>query len=193
MRTATLFTADRVQATVGKAKNMKIIFVEVEQLVQKLAIEKYFDEKTMSVHLRENVNPMAKKGQPGKWEFVNVDTETLDRDVLKTMSREIIEEANVRKEGFVEIERHGSTIVQIENFRVVITRPPFSDGWEITAVRPVRKLSIADYGLSEKLTNRISEAGGRNPYRRTAGTRQDYHCCGNGRVLCFYRKDSKNH
>ena len=153
----TLFTADRVQATVGKAKNMKIIFVEVEQLVQKLAIEKYFDEKTMSVHLRENVSPMAKKGQPGKWEFVNVDTETLDRDALKTMSREIIEEANVRKEGFVEIERHGSTIVQIENFRVVITRPPFSDGWEITAVRPVRKLSIADYGLSEKLTKRISE------------------------------------
>ena len=154
---ATLFTADRVQATVGRAKNMKIIFLEVEQLVQKLAIEKYFDEKTMSVHLRENVNPMAKKGQPGKWEFVQIGTEANDRDALKAMSREIIEEANVRKEGFVEIERHGSTIVQIENFRTVITRPPFSDGWEITAVRPVRKLSLADYELTEKLTKRISE------------------------------------
>ena len=154
---ATLFTADRVQATVGKAKNMKVIFVEVEQLVQNLAIEAYFDENTMSVHLRENVTPRAKKGQPGKWDFVEVGTEALDRDALKAMSREIIEEANVRKEGFVEIERHGSTIVQIENFRIVITRPPFSDGWEITAVRPVKKLSLADYGLTEKLTKRISE------------------------------------
>ena len=154
---ATLFTADRVQATVGKAKSMKVIFVEVEQLVQKLAIEEYFDENTMSVHLRENVNPMAKKGHPGKWEFVEIRTEALDRDTLKAMNREIVEEANVRKEGFVEMERHGSAIVQIDNFRIVITRPPFSDGWEITAVRPVRKLSLEDYGLSEKLTKRISE------------------------------------
>ena len=154
---ATLFTADKVQATVGKAKDMKIIFIEVERLVEELKIEKYFDSKTMSVHLRENVKPAAKKGQPGNWEFVQIDAKEIDRDMLKEMSREIIEEANVRKDGFVEIERHGSTIVQLDNFRIVITRPPFSDGWEITAVRPVKKLSIADYNLSEKLTKRLSE------------------------------------
>jgi len=154
---ATLFTADRVQATVGKAKSMKVIFVEVERLVTTLKIEKYFDNKTMSVHLRENVIPMAKKGQPGEWEFVVVGKKKLDRDELKDISREIIEEANVRKDGFVEIERRGSTIVQLGNFRIVVTRPPFSDGWEVTAVRPVKKLSLADYKLSDKLTSRISE------------------------------------
>ncbi|MAG15482.1 ATPase [Candidatus Woesearchaeota archaeon] len=154
---ATLFTSDRVQATVGKAKNMNLIFVEVEKLVTTLKIEKYFDNKTMSVHIRENVKPTAKKGQPGKWEFVVVGQKETDRDQLKEMSREIIEEANVRKDGFVEIERQGSTIVQVGNFRIVVTRPPFSDGWEITAVRPVKKLSMADYKLSDKLTSRISE------------------------------------
>jgi len=154
---ATLFTADKVQATVGRAKDMKVIFVEVEQLVTELKIEKYFDNKTMSVHLRENVKPSAKKGQPGAWEFVVVGQKETDREQLKEISREIIEEAHVRKDGFVEIERQGSTIVQLGNFRIVVTRPPFSDGWEITAVRPVKKLSIADYNLSEKLTSRISE------------------------------------
>ncbi len=154
---ATLFTADRVQATVGKAKNMKVIFVEVERSVTKLKIEKYFDSRTMSVHLRENVKPYAKKGQPGKWDFVMVGDKELDRDELKEISREIVEEANIRKEGFVEIERPGSTIVQLDNYRIVITRPPLSDGWEITAVRPVKHLSLEDYKLSEKLTKRISE------------------------------------
>ncbi|MBI2663863.1 Flp pilus assembly complex ATPase component TadA [Candidatus Woesearchaeota archaeon] len=154
---ATLMTADRVQATVGKAKNMKVIFVEVEQLVTTLQIEKFFDSMTMSVHLRENVRPAAKKGQPGNWEFVTVAEKEIQRDELKDISREIIEEANVRKDGFVEIERQGSSIVQLGNFRIVITRPPFSDGWEITAVRPVKKMSLPDYKLTEKLMARISE------------------------------------
>ncbi len=154
---ATLFTADKVQAKVGKAKDMKIIFIEVEQLVTELKIEKYFDARTMSVHLRENVNPAAKKGQPGNWEFVIVGEKALEGDEIKEMSREIIEEASVRKDGFVEIERPGSTIVQLGKFRIVITRPPFSDGWEITAVKPVKKLSLDDYKLSEKLMKRVAE------------------------------------
>ena len=136
---------------------MKVIFIEVEQLVTTLKIEKYFDNKTMSVHLRENVKPKAKKGQPGKWAFIELSEKKLDRDELRDMGGEIIEEANVRKDGFVEIERRGSSIVQIGKFRIVITKPPFSDGWEITAVRPVKKLSLPDYNLSEKLISRISQ------------------------------------
>ncbi|MEK6828108.1 MAG: ATPase, T2SS/T4P/T4SS family, partial [Nanoarchaeota archaeon] len=71
--------------------------------------------------------------------------------------REIIEDAKLRKDGFIEIERACSTIVQLGLFRIVITRPPFSDGWEITAVRPVRKLNLSDYKLSDKLMKRVAE------------------------------------
>ena len=67
---ATLVTADRVQATVGKAKNVSVIFIEIEQIASKLKIESFFDGRTMSVHLRESTKAAAKKGQPGKWEFV---------------------------------------------------------------------------------------------------------------------------
>jgi len=73
------------------------------------------------------------------------------------ISSEIIEAAGAVSDGFIEIERQGSTIVQLGSFRIVITRPPFSDGWEITAVRPVKKLNLDDYKLSEKLTNRIAK------------------------------------
>ncbi|MBI4140776.1 Flp pilus assembly complex ATPase component TadA [Candidatus Woesearchaeota archaeon] len=153
---ATLVTADKVQARVGEARGIKILFVPKEAGLRALTLEKFFDETTMSVHLRENVLPMAKKGVPGSWDFVEVGKKQLAADEIKDISREIIEEARARSDGFIEIEREGSTIIQLGLFRIVITKPPFSDGWEITAVRPVKKLSVEDYKLSDKLKDRIA-------------------------------------
>ncbi|MBI2141663.1 Flp pilus assembly complex ATPase component TadA [Candidatus Woesearchaeota archaeon] len=153
----TLMTADKVQAEVSRAKNIPTIFVEIEQMQHAIRLESYFDEATMSVHLRENVAPKAKKGVPGNWSFTEIADKPLSREEVKEMSREIIEEAGVRRDGFVEIERPGSTIVQLGPYRIVITRPPLSDGWEITAVRPVKKLALDDYKLSDKLRHRIKE------------------------------------
>ncbi len=154
---ATLFTADKTQAKIAEAKGMDFIFFKVEQLHRHLKLEDYFDETTMSVHLRENVLPYAKKGAPGDWQFVAVGDKLLERDFIQEISTEIIEEAGIRKDGFIEIERPGSTIIQLGPYRIVITKPPFSDGWEITAVRPVKKLAMGDYSLSEKLKARIEQ------------------------------------
>ena len=111
----------------------------------------------MSVHLRENIRPYAKKGMPGNWKLVHLSDKKLTNEQVKSLAKEIVEEAKMRSEGFIEIERRGSTIIQLENYRIVITRPPLSDAYEITAVRPIKKLKLQDYKLSEKLTNRISE------------------------------------
>ena len=93
----TLITADKVQAAIGKTKNLKVILVEIEQIVSKLKIESYFDSKTMSVHLRENTKPSAKKGKPGNWKFETIGKKNLERDELKEISNEIVEEANRKK------------------------------------------------------------------------------------------------
>jgi len=154
---ASLMTSDKTQARVAEAKDIQTIFIEIKKLFKKLKLEKFFDETTMSVHLRENVVPYAKKGMPGKWKFVAVNKTKLTREDIKDISREIIEESSIARDAFIEIERAGSTIAQIGKFRIVITKPPFSDGWEITAVRPVKTLSLEDYKLSEKLKQRISE------------------------------------
>jgi len=154
----TLVTSDKVQSEVALAKGMKSIYYKrPEKGLHKLRLDRFFDETTMSVHLRENVPPYAKKGTPGKWEFKELRKALLKQEEIQDISREIIEDAKLRKDGFIEIERTCSTIVQLGSFRIVITRPPFSDGWEITAVRPVRKLNLEDYKLSEKLTKRIAE------------------------------------
>jgi len=154
---ASLMTSDKTQARVAEAKDIQTIFIEIKKLFKKLKLEKFFDETTMSVHLRENVVPYAKKGTPGKWKFVAVEKTELTREDIKDISREIIEESTIARDAFIEIERAGSTIAQIGKFRIVITKPPFSDGWEITAVRPVKTLLLEDYKLSEKLKQRIAE------------------------------------
>jgi len=154
---ACLITANRFQEKLALSKGIDVFFVKPEERAQELEIGKFFDEHTMSVHLRENNPVYAKKGVPGNWSFVKLSDKLLTREDVFGFSRNIIEVASSQKNAFIEIERQGSTIVQIENFRIVIIKPPLSDGWEITAVRPVKKLSLYDYNLSEKLIKRISE------------------------------------
>jgi ATPase len=43
-----------------------------------------------------------------------------------------------------------------KNLRIVITQQPISSKIEITAVRPIRKLSLSDYDISDDLINRLS-------------------------------------
>jgi len=122
-----------------------------------MELEKYFDDETMSVHLREDSFAIAKKGVPGKWKIVRLEDKKLGEEKIKEIAGEIIDNIEHLGKSFLEIEREGSTIVQLGEYRIVITRPPFSDGWEITAVRPVAKLNLNDYKLNEELKERLVE------------------------------------
>ncbi len=152
---ATLVTVDKVQALTAEAKGIDVILIKLETTPKPLILEKYFDSTTMSVHLKENCKPKAKKGVPGNWEYVEISQEVLDKEAMKTIAKDIIEETGMRSDAFIEIERKYSTIIQLGRFRIVITRPPFADGYEITVVRPVKKLKFSEYPLSQKLRERI--------------------------------------
>ena len=154
---ATLLTGDKVQSKVAEAKGIKVIYIEPVIKPRKLTIDKFFDKTTMSVHLRENIHPYAKKGFPGEWRSTNLSEEKLTQEELQNISKEIVEEAKIRTDGFIENERRGSTIIQLGNYRIVITRPPFSDAWEITIVHTIKKTVLDDYKFSDKLRKRIAE------------------------------------
>ncbi|MCD6278078.1 MAG: Flp pilus assembly complex ATPase component TadA, partial [Desulfurococcales archaeon] len=73
----------------------------------------------------------------------------------ETIAEEILEAARTSPEAVVEVDRAGSTIVQLGDYRIIIARPPMSDGWEITAVKPLVKPRLEDYNLPEKLVRRL--------------------------------------
>ncbi len=152
---AVLVSSDRVQLEAARAMGVPVYAPMTRRA--RLRIEEYFDDKTMSVHLKEGAPPLAKVGRPGRWVFVRLADEPLSRKDVEEIAREIIEAASLMEDAFVEIDRPGSTIVQLQDYRIVITRPPLSEGWEITAVRPVVKLSLEDYDIPEKLLKRLME------------------------------------
>ncbi len=154
---AVLVTADKVQAFVAESKGIKVLFYEFDEEEKEVPLNSYFDDNTMSVHLKEGCVAKAKKGTPGSWSFQAITDEPLSREYLRELSKELLEVARMRDDSFVEVEREGSTILQIGNYRIVITRPPFADGYEVTAVRPVKRLSLQDYSLSDALKERLSK------------------------------------
>ena len=153
---ATLITGDKVQAAVAEASGIKVMLIlPASPKEEKLLIEKFFDKHTMSLHIKENTIPVVKKGVPGNLEIVKVSDKKSTNEELKEFVEDIIEKTNFTKGAFIEINHSGTVIVQFQDFRIVICKPPFSDGWEITAVRPVATLELKDYTLSEKLVGKL--------------------------------------
>ena len=153
---ATLVTADYVQALVAEAQGVQSMHVSTPAKTSNLEFEKFFDDNTMSVHLKEGVLPMGKKGKPGNSQLVKLDEERCSYSQLTHIIEEISEASRVEGVGSVEISRSGATVIQYGRFRIAITRPPFSDGLEITIVKPIVKLALADYNANEKLMDRLS-------------------------------------
>ncbi|MCI2414418.1 MAG: PINc/VapC family ATPase [Candidatus Aramenus sp.] len=154
-RECAVVTADELQKRICEFLGIETVYLGGE--MQELSIEKFFDDQTMSVHLKEDTLPKAKKGVPGNWKFVTLSSEVTDANHLKRLVYEIMNAIKNVKGSFIEIERRGSTIIQLGNYRIVITRPPLSDGWEITITRPVTRKKLEDYDLDPKLLQRLKE------------------------------------
>ncbi|MEM5834545.1 MAG: PINc/VapC family ATPase [Candidatus Aenigmatarchaeota archaeon] len=154
---AILVTADYVQALVAEAEGLEVLYIAPEVKVTGLKFEKFFTPDTLSVHLKEKVPPLAKRGKPGRFELVKIREEPCTSEEIEEIIREISEATRISEEGYVEVARAGATVLQLGNYRIAIARPPFSDGLEVTIVRPIVKLRLEDYKLSEKLMQRLKE------------------------------------
>jgi ATPase len=155
---ATLLTADYIQYLVATAQGVNSELLKPPEASTYLTFEKFFDENTMSVHLKEGVTPMAKSGKPGNFQLLQLSEEKMSHARLNEIANEIVDSARMLNQGSIEISRKGAIVVQLGIFRVAITRPPFSESVEITIVRPMVKLSLSDYDISEKLMHRLSRS-----------------------------------
>ncbi len=156
---AILITSDRVQALVSEAKGIPVQYYEREAIknLEALKLMKYFDEHTMSVHLRAKTRPKAKKGMPGKMQIVYLREKPMTEKEIEQMAREIVEVAEGHPDGFIEMDSGGSTVVQLKNLRIAIARPPFSDALEITAVRHIARVTLDAYAYVKLLKERLKE------------------------------------
>lgn len=152
---ATLVTADYVQALVAEVQGLRVLYSAPHVKTEGLIFENLFTPETASIHVKEGTLPLAKRGKPGKFELVKISDRPTTNEELKQIIKQINDAAHVSDEGFVEISRIGASVIQLGKYRIAITRPPFSDGLEVTIVRPVVSLRLEDYRLSEKLMERL--------------------------------------
>ena len=151
----TLVTNDKVQAQTAKAQGISVYYFKQEYKHKELSIEQLFDDETMSVHLKENVVPMAKKGKPGHVEFVKIGDKPYTYADILEIYNEILEKSRSDPKSYLESDKDGSTVIQSREYRISMAKPPFSEAFEITAVRPVANVSLEEYNISEKLMDRI--------------------------------------
>jgi len=158
-----IISSDKVLRDICLIEKIPVIYLEQDQQKKKttgMKIQDFFDDTSMSVHLKADCVPFAKKGMPGQWNLVKIGEKSLSMEEIKQIESNIISEAESDSNSFIEKEMKGVTVVQLRNFRIVICRPPFSDSNEITAVRPLVRLSLDYYKLSNALIPRLEKAEG---------------------------------
>ncbi|MCL5802785.1 MAG: PINc/VapC family ATPase [Candidatus Thermoplasmatota archaeon] len=150
---ATLVTGDNIQRDLALIKGITVEFLEHPKKVMR-SIEEFFDETTTSVHLKAGQKPFMKKGVPGDVR-IERHAEALSYLMVENIANDIVKRGKLDEKSFIEMDSYGATVIQLRDIRIVITRPPFSDDIEITAVRPIVKLKIEDYKLSAELISRL--------------------------------------
>jgi len=159
---ATFLTSDYVQAEVARAKGLEVIYLKSEMVntFAPLMVDEFFDENTFAVYLKERVAPCARKGTIKESRLVQIREAPASEYELRALAQECLERAKRHPDGFVEVEMPGVTVSQIGSMRITTTRPPFSDGIEITIVRPTREVSFESYNFAAALKDRLKEGAG---------------------------------
>ena len=154
---ATLYTSDNVQHLVAQAEDVQTVFLKPKIIREELEFLKFFDSTTMSIHLKENQFPLAKRGKPGEFLLTKIGEDLLTLDYLKMISSQILSATNITDSSTIEISKTGASVIQHDDYRIAITYPPFSESYEITIVHPTVKLSLSDYTISEPLMERLTD------------------------------------
>jgi len=154
---STLLTSDRILYETAKVYNVDCLLIEKKGVsTENPPFLDLFTDDTISVHIIENTKVKRKRGKPGEWYLEEVDKIYGNKDIEDLIDK-IIYIARNRRDSFIEQERKNSLIVQLGIFRIVIVKPPLSDAYEITIVKPSKILRIEDYNLNEKIIERLKE------------------------------------
>ncbi|MBI4896560.1 MAG: Flp pilus assembly complex ATPase component TadA [Candidatus Aenigmarchaeota archaeon] len=154
---ATIYTSDYVQAMVAQAEGVDTAYFPAEkQKRTETTLVAMLAPDIMSLHLKEGTAPLAKRGKPGNFELVKLRDEPLTAEELEKIIQEVMQSTRCEEDSFIEVGGHAASVIQMGDMRIAIARKPFSDGLEITVVRPVIKLSLEDYKLSDKLKERLA-------------------------------------
>lgn len=84
-----------------------------ETIVGNSVLDKYFDEQTMSLHLKVNRPILRKKGTPGNWQPIVDPDEIMTKETFDALIDQLFKEIEQREDAFLEINRDLSKVLQV--------------------------------------------------------------------------------
>jgi len=158
-------TTDKVQAATAAARGLNIDYItpqnqKTDADISKLSVLSFFDSQTMSVHLKTNVFPMAKRGSVGEMKYIPIRDYVCTAAELEFIKSELVRFTKIDSDSFIEMEFNGALILQVRDMRIAVTETPFSDDFEITIVRPIATVDFDKYQATDILKERILQQRG---------------------------------
>lgn len=154
---ATLISSDKIQCTFAKIEGIDCIYLPEKEKISKFQLEDFFDENTMSIHLIENLIPLAKKGTPRLWKLEKISEEPISHRELDDLVHSLLAICRREKDSNIEIRHENVFVIQHKQYRIVITKSPFSSKLELTAVRPLIEMDLEYYNLPNSVMKRLEK------------------------------------
>jgi ATPase len=154
---ATLISSDKIQCSLAKIEGIDYIYLPEKEKTSKYQIEDFFDESTMSIHLIENHIPLAKKGTPRSWKLEKISETPISHKDLNELIHSLLTASKRVKDSNIEIKQDNVFVIQHKQFRIVITKYPFSSKLELTAVRPLVEMDLTYYNLPDLVMKRLEK------------------------------------
>lgn len=132
---ATLYTSDYVQALVAEAEGIPVKYIEPYEKVEKFSFEKYLSPDLISLHLKVGFPPYGKRMRKGKIEVIRLGEEVCSEEELNEIIEEITAASRSSEEYDIALLRTSALVVETNQYRIGVAKPPFSDNFEITIQR----------------------------------------------------------
>src|SRR5665648_259380 len=101
---ALFVTSDRVQSEVARAMGIDVEYIYPKKYeIGTMLIDKYFTPDTLSVHLKDGVVPMAKRGMITNQKLEKIGSIPTGLDELRKITRELLERAQKDPQSFLEL------------------------------------------------------------------------------------------
>ncbi|MCD6312610.1 MAG: hypothetical protein J7L79_02205 [Thaumarchaeota archaeon] len=132
---AKLYTSDYVQALVAEAEGIPVEYVEPYELVEEFSFERYLRPDVLSLYLRSGSPPYAEILREGRIKRIKLGDQPCDEQLLNRILEEAMAAARLKEEVDISLLRSDALILETSDYRIKVSKPPFSDRLEITIQR----------------------------------------------------------
>ena len=147
----TLYTSDYVQALVAEAEGIPVKYVEPYEKVERFFFEKFLAPDIYSLHLKAGSPPYGKQLKNGDLHVIKLREEPCTEEELNAIIEEVMAASRIGDEYDMVLLRTGAIIIDSEDYRISVAKPPFSDSLEVTIQRNPLKQIIDEKSLEEIL------------------------------------------